>query len=175
MKTRILLIIISSAMIFCSCKKDDTDSTGAGPIGPKIEIFPGVGAAKMQLGDTYSELKQIYGNPDSRTDYQFPTGVAFHRLTYDSIKAVFEFFNYSLNLYDDDNIEIIQVEYPYDGLTDKLIGIGSLLNDVVVAYGEPPEIITANANYYRYELLGIDFHYNESDALVIEIHVYYPE
>lgn len=141
-------------------------------IKAKIEIFPGIGAAKMKLGDTYNELEQLYGNPDSHLYFHYSTGETWHYLYYNSIKAVFEIFNYSLSFYNNDTIISISVEYPYDGLTDKLIGIGSSLNDIVVAYGEPPEINTGYTNYYKYESLGINFYYDENDTLVTEIKVY---
>jgi len=146
-------------------------------IEAKIEIFPGIGAAKMKLGDTYNELKQVYGNPDNRMIFEFyyPSDRHYeywHLLYYYSIKATFVVFSYSSSIYDSDNIITISVEYPYDGLTDKLIGIGSSLNDIVVAYGEPPEINTGYTNYYKYESLGINFYYDESDTLVTEIKVY---
>ena len=146
----------------------------------KIEIFPGIGAAKMNLGDTYSELIQVYGNPDNRMVWEFyyPGDGHYeywHILYYNSIKAKFTIFSYSSSMYESDNIISISVEYPYDGLTDKLIGIGSSLNEVAVAYGEPPEINTGYTNYYKYESLGINFYYDEGDTLVTKIEVYYPE
>jgi len=162
-------------------------------IEAKIEIFPGIGAAKIKLGDTYgigaakiklgdtySVVEQFYGNPDRHLIFELydpNTGsyVYWHYLYYDSIKAVFEIFNHSSSFYESDIIISVKVEYPYDGLTDKLIGIGSSLNDVVVAYGEPPEINTGYTNYYKYQSLGIDFYYDEGDTLVTKIEVYYPE
>ncbi len=142
----------------------------------KIEIYPGVEAAKIKLGETYSKVDEIYGEPDSHLliEIYYPsTGVYkyLHFLYYNSVKAVFEIINYTSGFYMDDKIISIQVEYPYDGLTDKLIGIGSSLSDVIAAYGQPPYINT-DYDYYKYGSSGISFYYENEH--VTEIEIYYP-
>ena len=148
-------------------------------IETKIGIFPGEGAARMDLGDTYSQLKQVYGNPDNHIVFEiyYPNDGHYeywHNLYYYSIKATFVIFGYSSSILDSDSLISITVEYPYDGQTEELIGIGSSLADVVVAYGEPPEIITGYTYYYKYESLGINFYHAENDSIVTKIKVYYP-
>jgi len=146
----------------------------------KSGILLGVGAAKMSLGDTYSDLMQIHGDPDSRMVWEiyYPNDGHYeywHNLYYYSIKAIFVIFSYSSSVGNNDTLISISVEYPYDGLTEELIGIGSSLSNVVAAYDEPPEIVTGYLNYYKYESLGANFYYDEGDTLVIKIKVYYPK
>ncbi len=147
---------------------------------PEIGVFPGVGAAKIKLGDTYSVVEDLYGIPDRCLTFQFydpseQTYEYWHYLHYDSIKAIFEIVNIYKGYNENDVILSIKVEYPYEGVTEELIGIGSSLNDVVDAYGEPPGVGTGSINYYEYDFLGIEFYYDEGDTLVTGIQVYYSE
>ena len=52
MKTRILLIIISSVMIFCSCKKDDDDTNGLPDVNYALTDL--VGSWTGVIKDSYS-------------------------------------------------------------------------------------------------------------------------
>lgn len=137
-----------------------------------IEIFPGVAAAKVEVGDSAQRFLDIYGTPDSHLRASYSTGETWHWLYYDSVKVVFELFNYSSGYYADDEVVSIRVEPPYQGVTEERVGIGSSLDAVVAAYGQPPEVVEGYSHYYKYASLGISFYYEEGGTVVTRIKVY---
>jgi hypothetical protein len=140
-----------------------------------IGIFPGVGAAKVEVGDRAQRFLDLYGTPDSHLLISYSTGERWHYLYYESIKVVFELFNYSSAYYADDEVLSIRVEAPYQGVTEERIGIGSALSAVVAAYGQPPEVVESYSHYYKYASLGITFYYQEGGTAVTRIRVYEPQ
>ena len=141
----------------------------------KIEIFPGVGAAKINLRDPLSKVIEVYGQYDhaiSREIYYPNESEPFelHRvIRYDDIKATFSGRGTPDDLVADYEVFSIEVEAPYDGLTEELIGIGSSTDDVVAAFGQPTVI---EYGYYKYKSIGIHFEYDEATSIVISIIVY---
>lgn len=138
----------------------------------KIEIFPGIGAAKVELGDTYKRIKEIYGIPDYTLTAYYFSGYYAHFLYYKSVKATFTIKNLSSTVDDLDDVQNIAVQAPYDGMTEKLIGIGSSLDEVISAYGQPALI---EDTIYRYKWIGIDFYFNEVNSIINQITVYNSE
>ncbi len=146
---------------------------------PTAEIIPGVGAANVKLNDSYSELKQIHGSYDSVMQFKFTNasnGSTYYMylLTYESIKAKFYIYSSSQGLDNNDKIISIEVQAPYEGVTEENIGIGSSLEDVVDAYGSPTEIVTSYSNYYKYESLNTLFYFDTGETLVTKIRIYNP-
>jgi hypothetical protein len=168
------------AIVQVSDKEGDTNIKGfmiEVEAGPEVSIFPGEGAAEIKLGNPYSLVRKLYGIPDRVYTFQFydPGDQSYeywHFLHYNSIKAIFEIDNNYKGFKDDDVIVSIKVESPYEGVTEELIGIGSSLNDVVDAYGQPS---SSSIDYYKYFSRGITFYYEEGDTLVTGIEVYYPD
>ena len=164
MKIKSSVVLGLGFLLLLSCSKKESNPTGPENNGSEqtnVGIFPGVGAAKMKLGETLAKLRQVHGSPNSHPYAHYSTGKTRHYLYYDSLKAVFEFFNHSSSVFETDSITSISVQAPYGGLTAKSIGIGSSLNDVKAAYGDPPQIVTGSVNYYEYASLGITFYYDQ--------------
>ena len=165
-----------NAMIQVSDEDGDTDIDGFTievEAPPEVSIFPGVGAAGIELGDTYGVVEDLYGIPDRA--YRYGTYTYYHFLHYNSIKAIFEIVNTYLSFNENDTIVSIEVEPPYEGATEEFIGIGSSLGDVVDAYGAPSASGTGYINFYAYDFLGVEFYYSAGDSLITGIKVYYPD
>lgn len=131
------------------------------------EVYPGVGAANIALGDAYNRVKKIWGNPD-RNWYERPEKTVFiHYFIYNDLGLLFSVQNSSPVLYGTGPVGYIKLIPPYDGLTvEKRIGIGSTLAELLAAYGDPTSI--DNKTYY-YDI-GIAFEI-ENDmvyAMIIE-------
>ena len=129
------------------------------------EVYPGVGAAAIELGYSYDRVKQIWGTPD-RNWYERPEKTVFiHYFTYEKLGLLFSVQNSSLILYGSGAVGYIHLSAPYDGLTvEKRIGIGSSLADLLTAYGDPT---TLADDLYYYDI-GITFEV-KSDAVAAMI------
>jgi len=148
----------------------------------KIEIFPGVGAAKINLRDPLSKVIEVYGQYDHAYEFRlfYPNETEpfeIHDLyIYDDIKAEFRGRGTPEDGFAEFEVIIIKVGAPYDGLTEELIGIGSSIDDVVAAYGQPTVIEDdfwkSGNGYYKYKSIGIYFEYDETSSLVTGITVY---
>lgn len=131
------------------------------------EVYPGIGAANIELGNSYNRVKQILGNP-ARNWYERPEKTVFiHFFIYEDLGLLFSVQNNSPVLYGTGAVGYIKVFAPYDGLTiEKRIGISSSPADVLAAYGTPT-LIEGNLYYYD---IGITFEI-ENDlvtAMIIE-------
>ena len=135
-----------------------------------VEVFPGQGAASMNIGDTFGQLKALYGNPIDDIE-QLSEDVILHNLMYPDRGLTFEIITegHSIIL-NEDIIQRIIVESPYDGITDKSIGIGSSIAEVETAYGVPDEN-NAAARFYLYNI-GIIFTYNSASRLVNKMTIF---
>ena len=110
-------------IIICSCDKDN-------PTSPKYEsrnegIFPGVGAAKINLGDSYAQIKWIHGNPSEHKYFVSSSGdkYSIYYIRYKD-KGITVYFNaeeiaYPEGLKNDDACTEVSVEAPYQGETEK--------------------------------------------------------
>ncbi len=118
------------------------------------EVFPGVGAANIELGYAYDRVRKVWGNPDKNWYVRPEKTVFFHYFIYVDLGLEFYVQNNSPVLYGNGPVGYIKVFAPYDGLTvEKQIGIGSSLAELQTAYGEPTSI---NGNFYNYDI-GITF------------------
>jgi hypothetical protein len=91
MKGTPLFIVGLCSVLLLSCSKKESSPTGPENKEPEqssIAITPGVGAAKMKLGETLGKLRQVHGNPNRHLYAHFCTGETWHHLYYDSVKAV---------------------------------------------------------------------------------------
>lgn len=103
----------------------------------EVEVYPGVGAANVDLGDTYTMVQNKLGKPD-RNWYERPEKTVFiHHFTYDDLGVHFSVTTNSMILYGSGKVNYIEVYAPYDGLTPEMIGIGSASGELVQKYGQP--------------------------------------
>ena len=90
----------------------------------------------------------MYGTPD--TIYHSTNGTIWaHFVIYDEAGvAAFVVNNSETSILDTDPIALISLAFPYQGMTEEKIGIGSTLNFIKSEYGEPEDI---NAEYGIYD------------------------
>ncbi len=131
------------------------------------EVFPGLGAANIELGYAYDRVKKILGNPDKNWYIRPSKTVFYHYFTYDDLGLEFYVQNNSPVLYGTGPVGYIKVFSPYDGLTvEKQIGIGSTRADLQAAYGAPTSI---DGNLFYYDI-GITFEVTDDlvSAMIIQ-------
>jgi hypothetical protein len=133
----------------------------------EIEIFPGVGAARIEIGNTYGALIDTHGFPLKAVFEQHSRDELHYFLLYPNKGLTFELLTDHM-LIETDLIDRITVSSPYSGITDRQIGVGSLLSQVVSAYGPPKSISTADSTY-NYD--GITFQYGPDSSYVEKIHI----
>lgn len=168
MKNINLLLAILSIGCLLTCSKDNEDTY-------KIGIFPSVGAADINLTDPFSKVLEVHGNYSGSIgrEINYPNQTEpfeYHKVAwYDAIKATFSARGTAEDMVNDYEVFAIEVEAPYEALTEKLIGIGSSVDEVVNAYGQPTVI---EYGTYKYKSIGIHFEYDETTFLVTNIIVY---
>jgi hypothetical protein len=133
----------------------------------ETEIFPGVGAAGIELGNSYGRLLEVHGSPLKAIMEQPSKDELLNYLLYPDKGLTFEFLTDHM-LITTDSCDRITMESPYSGITERQIGVGSLLAQVVAAYG-PPRTISAADSAYVYD--GITFQYNADSSFVEKIHI----
>jgi hypothetical protein len=133
----------------------------------EIEIFPGVGAARIEIGNTYGETINVQGFPLKAVFEQHSKDELHYYLLYPNKGLTVEILTDHM-LIDTDLCDRITVESPYSGITDRQIGVGSLLSQLVSAYGPPKSISTADSTY-NYD--GITFQYGPDSSFVEKIHI----
>ncbi|MBN1480555.1 hypothetical protein JXA70_09815 [candidate division KSB1 bacterium] len=105
----------------------------------EVEVFAGIGAANVELGDTFLMVKKLYGNPTS-SGYVRPADTLFiHNVKYDYIGLDVRIKNNSPILFGNGQVGFIRLLDPYDGMTPELIGLKSSANDLIAAYGQPQQ------------------------------------
>ncbi len=111
----------------------------------EVEIYPGVGAANISLGDSYTMVQNRLGTPD-RNWYDRPQKTVFiHHFTYDELGLHFAVKTNSMILFGSGKVGYIEVHEPYDGMTEEGLGIGSTAAEVIAFYGPPSQ--TAGAQW----------------------------
>ena len=142
-----------------------------------MNIFPGLGAGDIVIGNTYAKVRQQHGAPD-RIDKALVCGDQgcfwLHLVVYKSVGLSFVYATGSITLESSAPTQLIDLESPYRGKTRELIEIGSSLPDVQTAYGEPPAI-DERYRFYEYNSLGIDFGYDPGETQVVEMIIYRPQ
>jgi hypothetical protein len=133
----------------------------------ETEIFPGVGAARIEIGNSYGTLLSVHGSPLKAIIEQPSKNELRNYILYPAKGLTFEFLTDHM-LIGTDACDRITVESPYSGITDRQIGVGSLLSQVVAAYGAPKAVSTADSTY-RYD--GISFQYSPDSSYVKKIHI----
>ncbi|MBN2410130.1 hypothetical protein JXQ31_00465 [candidate division KSB1 bacterium] len=137
-----------------------------------LEVFPGVGAARISLGDSYDYIKKFYGTYEGNSYVELPDKRLKHTIYYYSVGLEFDFITNSPVLYGTGDNIYIRLLPPYDGLTEQSIGIGSTVDEVITTYGQPD-----NEDTDQHLLLyntGIAFKYNNTKTEVTGMHIFPP-
>ncbi|MBN1464184.1 hypothetical protein JXA02_00385 [candidate division KSB1 bacterium] len=131
----------------------------------EVEVYAGVGAANINLGDTYLMVERLYGKPTS-SGYVRPEKTVFiHNVDYSDLGLEFRIKNNSPILFGSGEVGYIRMLAPYDGLTPESIGIGSLSSDLVTAYDQP---IEKNGGEWRYEEITFVIRNNKVSEMIIQ-------
>jgi hypothetical protein len=171
-----LVFSCAFVLIFASgCKED-------GPTAPTFEqrnegVFPGVGAARVRLGDSFAQIRSVHGEPEARGGYPYYSGDStkyeIYWITYTAkgIKVYMKDVVIASGLRDTDISEEVVVMAPYNVRTDRGIGIGSSTTQLTTAYGQPSGITAiGSSTYYEYQSLGIDFVFQSSAVVRMACH-----
>ncbi len=137
-----------------------------------LEVFPGVGAARISLGDSYDYIKKIYGSYEGNSYVELPDKRLKHTIYYYSFGLEFDFVTNSPVLYGTGDNIYMRLAPPYDGLTEQNIGIGSTVDEVITAYGQPDDENTGE-HLLLYNT-GIAFKYNDTRTKVTGMHIFPP-
>lgn len=136
-----------------------------------IEIFPGMGAAKILLGDTYSKIIGEHGFSDTFVTVFDSAGVIIgHIVQYLNKGLGFYLAGNSLTPEQTNSTSRIILEAPYAGVTQEYIGIGSPLAEVENAFGQPDTVDTTSM-FWGYSI-GANFYYNSDSASVVKMEVF---
>ena len=132
-----------------------------------VNIFPGVGAGGVEIGDTWATIE---GEMPADIDYQgyYLDGSGYVHHVYESLSLGVMLFLVSptanTSPSSDDILWLMGLYDNYFGRTAEGLQMGSLLSEVVAAYGDPDRYDTEYASYI-YDRLGIRFYYNDSDII----------
>lgn len=131
----------------------------------EIEVYAGIGAANVELGDTYLMVEKLYGKPTS-SGYVRPADTLFiHNVTYDYVGLDVRIKNNSPILFGNGKVGYIRLIDPYDGMTPELIGLKSSSNDLIAAYGQPKE---KNGSEWHYEDITYIVKNNSVSEMIIQ-------
>ncbi|MBC7775358.1 MAG: hypothetical protein H7246_07965 [Phycisphaerae bacterium] len=161
----ISLALLLVSLAWTSCKKDEEPDPM--PTLAAHAILPGIGIKEVKIGNAAQVAIDLFGVP-------FPSngsanGVYTHFLVYVS-KGVVVYcepttestFNAQMK------IASLDLSAPFDGKTEKGIGIGSTKAAVKAAYGDP----TSSSAFFGDEYaIGITFVYDSGDkveSIVVE-------
>jgi len=134
----------------------------------EIEVFPGIEAARVNIGDLYQEVLDTYGQHDF-AQYDIETGI--HTIGYSWIGLHVFFLSNDLVLYPTVPCYEVTLEDPYDGLIDHensdtiQIGLGSTRDEIVAVFGEPD---SQNNGEEIYDV-GIAFTYSSNQLSKIRV------
>ncbi len=132
----------------------------------EVEVYPGIGAALIELGDSYTMVQNQWGKPD-RNWYERPEKTLFiHHFEYFEIGLHMAVKTNSLILYGSGKVGYIELMPPYDGMTPELIGIGSSVNDLKAAYGEPTSV--SGSQWYYDSGITFVIRSNKVDRMIIK-------
>ncbi|MFN0213249.1 MAG: hypothetical protein ACKVT2_03260 [Saprospiraceae bacterium] len=158
------LSILIISLTWVGCKKDEGSDPGT-PTPTPLQIIPGVGTTEIKIGDAAQVAIDNLGVP-------FPSngsanGIYYHFLIYIS-KGVTVYCEPTTEATFNANMKISKLilSAPYDGKTDKGIGIGSTKTEVKAAYGDP---ISSSAIFGDEYAIGITFIYDNDIVETIEV------
>ncbi|MCC7466508.1 MAG: hypothetical protein IT261_09575 [Saprospiraceae bacterium] len=167
LKTKLLMYtaLFGVILLVSNCKKDDPDP---GDPTPAVSLItPGEGITGIKIGDPAQKAIDLYGTV--APSYGSIGSQYNHFLTYFSKGVIVyceptteETFNAQMK------IKSLDLSAPFDGKTEKGIGIGSTKTEVKAAYGEPASSSAFFGDEYA---IGITFTYDDNGVLVESIEI----
>jgi len=163
MKFNALFLLLISGLFFNACKKDDPDPVT--PVTPSIIV--GVGTSELKIGDPAQKAIDLYGQTSD--SYGVSGGQYQHFMTYFT-RGVIVYLEstYSATFDPQTKIKYLTLSAPFEGKTDKNIGIGSTKTEVLAAYGQPASSSPFFGDTYAN---GLTIAYDDNGVLVEVIDV----
>lgn len=140
-----------------------------------VTIFEGIGIEGAYITDSWTSIQNAF-NTDTTWYYAYDSVIDayIHVVIFETRGVAFVFPSSDTLINGQDSLNFIYIFPPYSGGTAKGIGLGSLLDRMVLAYGLP-EYTVGNQEIqgYWYDSKGIDF-YSYGTGYVDEIQLYSP-
>jgi hypothetical protein len=146
-------------------------------------IVPGYSVAEINIGDKFSTVMEVHGDPDERRrdgGYQ----IAYYHKTReggnlddpDSWRIVITLYDNGNDYLDgEDEVGAVEISAPYTGLTSGGVGLGSTPQEVEAEFG-PCENVTSSEGpkgerlqLYSYTARGVDFLFSERKEVITVI------
>lgn len=173
----VVLILSGLSVLLVSCNILSTNNK-TDDCGPGI-IVPGVCIDGVKLGDSREQVEELMGKPHSSglADGLYRGWTTYYYKPDDTEGTG---LNISF-IYPTGPVDMFIGQKPYNGKTPEGIGIGSTLDDVKAAYGEPEDIpsdvIVDGAHHlqYTYCFHSTKFNIGMDDGVVVGFFMGYYE
>lgn len=135
-----------------------SSASAAITVSTGYQIYEGEGFDNVQIYDTWSSIKSIYGTDTAFTTVAYST---YYILYVDYVDEGLEliFPSYSTSISSNDEMYQAFLFSPYDGVTKDGLGIGSNIDDITTVYGDPEDSYKGSSYaYYFYDSQGIGFY-----------------
>jgi len=138
-------------------------------------IFEGVGIEGAHIADTWSQVQSSFTSDTTSFSLYDSIGEFYvHVISFETQGVTFVFPGTDSLISQQDSLSYIFVYFPYSGGTSKGIGLGSTMDKVSLAYGQPERIVSdVGITGYWYDSKGVDF-YTYNTGVVNEIQIYIP-
>jgi hypothetical protein len=128
--------VVVAAWMFTGCGAGlEAENPAGAPAAEASLIVPGQGLTELKLGDPYSKATGLYG-PGIHS-WMSMNEVYSHRMDYFDVGLSLRFSNNQESLSPESKIAAIELFGPSKRKTDVGIGLGSTLEEVKAAYGNP--------------------------------------
>ncbi|MGH1364206.1 MAG: hypothetical protein ACRBF0_11650 [Calditrichia bacterium] len=115
-----------------------------------VTILQGIGAAGIEIGDTYQHIIQILGFSDTFCTIVDPFGsISGHIVKYTNQGISIFLPGTGITPEQDEVATVIIMEGPFADVTRDFLGIGSLQSEVLANFG-PPELVDTGDNFWQY-------------------------
>jgi len=149
-----LSFLLIAILFFGACSSDEEMNKGDGT------IYPGIGLTNVSLGETGQAIIDRCGNTHIDSFNLIGPGVTYILNYFDSGLSI----RLEPKLQEEDylskKVERIQVLGSSNAKTENNIGVGSTLEDVIEAFGDP---LSTDFNSYDYD--GIEFAISSEDIV----------
>ncbi len=136
-----------------------------------VAVFPGEEAAEIKLGETYNWIIDVHGFSDTFiTVFDNNGAITGHIVLYQSLGIEFLVEGMELTPEFTNPVRRIMLKSPYDGVTDRFVGISNSLREVENAYGTP-DAIDSTSGCYEYSA-GIRFRYTPGSTFITTIEIF---
>ena len=168
-------------MIFISGCNKGTNNAASWQRDP---IVPGYSLAEVNVGDSFSAVQSVHGDPDQKRGDGGYQVAYYSRIAEDgdlddpgAWELVVTFYDDGNGLLDEaDEAGAIEVSGSYSGTTSGGIGLGNTAQDIEGEYGSCENISEAGSQHdlllYSYEARGVDFLLSAGRIMTVMVTAY---